>query len=124
MLSGLGPQEQLRAHGIEVLRDSPGVGKNLQEHASTQVKAYVSIKTANQEFNLLGKLKYGAQFLLDRSGYTYTGVGLVRTRSDALVQGRARPPQPSLPRALKPNVRFRLVMLPIGSDEFTCRGIM
>jgi choline dehydrogenase len=85
MLSGIGPQEQLRAHGIEVLHDSPGVGQNLQEHASTQVKAYVNIKTANQEFNLLGKLKYGAQFLLDRSGYatyTYTGVALVRTRPE------------------------------------------
>lgn len=85
MLSGIGPQEQLRSHGIEVLHDSPGVGRNLQEHASTQVKAYVNIKTANQEFNLLGKLKYGAQFLLDRSGYatyTYTGVGLIRTRPE------------------------------------------
>ncbi|WP_432349996.1 GMC family oxidoreductase N-terminal domain-containing protein (plasmid) [Shinella yambaruensis] len=83
MLSGIGPQEQLRRHGIEVLHHSPGVGRNLQEHASTQVKAYVNIKTANQEFNLLGKLKYGLQFLFDRSGYatyTYTGVGLVRTQ--------------------------------------------
>ena len=83
MLSGIGPAAQLRAHGIEVLHDSPGVGRNLQEHASTQVKAFVNIKTANQEFNLLGKLKYGIQFLLDRSGYatyTYTGMGLVRTQ--------------------------------------------
>lgn len=83
MLSGIGPQEQLRQHGIEVLHHSPGVGRNLQEHASTQVKAYVNIKTANQEFNLLGKLKYGLQFIFDRSGYatyTYTGVGLVRTQ--------------------------------------------
>jgi choline dehydrogenase len=85
MLSGIGPVEQLRSHGIVVLRDSPGVGRNLQEHASTQVKALVNIKTANQEFNLLGKLKYGAQFLLDRSGYatyTYTGVALVKTRPE------------------------------------------
>lgn len=85
MLSGIGPQDQLRQHGIEVLHHSPGVGRNLQEHASTQVKAYVNIKTANQEFNLLGKLKYGLQFIFDRSGYatyTYTGVGLVRTRPE------------------------------------------
>lgn len=83
MLSGIGPQEQLRSHGIEVLHHSPGVGRNLQEHASTQVKAYVNVKTANQEFNLLGKMKYGLQFIFDRSGYatyTYTGVGLVRTQ--------------------------------------------
>ncbi|AZO73440.1 MAG: choline dehydrogenase [Mesorhizobium sp.] len=85
MLSGIGPAEQLEAHGIPVLKDSPGVGRNLQEHASTQVKAYVNVKTPNQEFNLLGILKYGAQFLLSRSGYatyTYTGMGMVRTRPD------------------------------------------
>jgi len=85
MLSGIGPAAELRAHGIGVLQDSPGVGQNLQEHASTQVKALVNVKTANQEFNLLGKLKYGTQFLLDRSGYatyTYTGVALVRTRPE------------------------------------------
>lgn len=85
MLSGIGPENQLRKHGIEVLHHSPGVGRNLQEHPSTQVKAYVNIKTANQEFNLLGKLKYAMQFIFDRSGYatyTYTGVGLVRTRPE------------------------------------------
>src|SRR5690606_13825641 len=32
MLSGLGPAEDLRAHGIEVVRDLPRVGANLQEH--------------------------------------------------------------------------------------------
>jgi choline dehydrogenase-like flavoprotein len=32
MLSGIGPGEHLRAHGIEVMRDLPGVGQNLQDH--------------------------------------------------------------------------------------------
>ncbi len=32
MLSGIGPAEELRALGIEVLRDAPGVGRNLQDH--------------------------------------------------------------------------------------------
>jgi choline dehydrogenase len=31
-LSGIGPAAELRAHGIEVLRDLPGVGENLQDH--------------------------------------------------------------------------------------------
>lgn len=82
MLSGIGPADQLRMLGINVIHDSPGVGRNLQEHPSTQVKAYVNVKTANQEFNALGILKYGLQFLLNRSGfatYTYTGTGLIRT---------------------------------------------
>ncbi|SEO36056.1 choline dehydrogenase [Paracoccus alcaliphilus] len=85
MLSGIGPARDLRDHGIQVIHDSAGVGGNLQEHPSTQVKAYVNVKTANQEFNLRGMLKYGLQFLFDRSGYatyTYTGIGLVRTRPE------------------------------------------
>ncbi|MEX0406743.1 choline dehydrogenase [Aquibium sp. LZ166] len=32
MLSGIGPADELAAHGIEVIHDLPGVGKNLQDH--------------------------------------------------------------------------------------------
>ena len=32
MLSGVGPGEELKRHGIEVLQDLPGVGRNLQDH--------------------------------------------------------------------------------------------
>ena len=32
MLSGIGPAEHLRAQGIEVLINRPGVGSNLQDH--------------------------------------------------------------------------------------------
>jgi choline dehydrogenase len=31
-LSGVGPATELRAHGIDVVRDLPGVGENLQDH--------------------------------------------------------------------------------------------
>jgi choline dehydrogenase len=32
MLSGIGPADELRKHGIGVLQDAPGVGGNLQDH--------------------------------------------------------------------------------------------
>jgi len=32
MLSGIGPAAELAAHGIDVIHDLPGVGKNLQDH--------------------------------------------------------------------------------------------
>ncbi len=32
MLSGIGPAEELKRHGIEVVCDLPGVGENLQDH--------------------------------------------------------------------------------------------
>jgi choline dehydrogenase len=38
MLSGIGPAEQLRAQGIDVIVDSPGVGANLSEHANVSME--------------------------------------------------------------------------------------
>ena len=32
MLSGIGPADQLRMHGIEVVHELEGVGRNLQDH--------------------------------------------------------------------------------------------
>ncbi|KAI9718202.1 MAG: hypothetical protein M1812_004192 [Candelaria pacifica] len=32
LLSGVGPEAELRSHGIDVLKDLPGVGKNLHDH--------------------------------------------------------------------------------------------
>ena len=37
MLSGVGPEEHLSAHGIDVVHDLQGVGKNLQDHPATVV---------------------------------------------------------------------------------------
>jgi choline dehydrogenase len=37
MLSGIGPAEHLRLHGIEVLLDRPAVGENLSDHAATEL---------------------------------------------------------------------------------------
>ena len=37
MLSGVGPAEHLRSLGIELVHDSPGVGKNLRDHPSAAV---------------------------------------------------------------------------------------
>ena len=32
MLSGIGPADELRRHGIDVVHELPGVGRNLQDH--------------------------------------------------------------------------------------------
>ncbi len=37
MLSGVGPGEHLREHGIEVISDVPEVGRNLQDHAAVML---------------------------------------------------------------------------------------
>jgi len=38
MLSGIGPADELLRHGINVITDLPGVGQNLQDHASVVVQ--------------------------------------------------------------------------------------
>ncbi|MDE2402226.1 MAG: GMC family oxidoreductase N-terminal domain-containing protein [Burkholderiales bacterium] len=37
-LSGVGPAEELRAHGIPVVHDLPGVGENLQDHPDVIIR--------------------------------------------------------------------------------------
>jgi choline dehydrogenase-like flavoprotein len=51
MLSGIGPAEQLRKHGIPVVVDLPGVGQNLQDHV--QVPFVFRTKTARPNPQLL-----------------------------------------------------------------------
>ena len=37
LLSGIGPSEQLRAFGVDLVKDLPGVGKNLRDHPQVSV---------------------------------------------------------------------------------------
>ncbi|MDB2397243.1 GMC family oxidoreductase N-terminal domain-containing protein [Planktomarina temperata] len=68
-LSGIGPADLLRSHGIEVIRDAP-VGENLQDHLQIRVVFKVNgTQTLNTLANsLFGRLKIGAEYLLNRSG--------------------------------------------------------
>ena len=38
MLSGIGPADQLKAHGIGVIADVPGVGQNFQDHLKLSIR--------------------------------------------------------------------------------------
>lgn len=57
MLSGIGPAEHLRAHGVPVLLDASGVGAGLQDHPTVALNFSTSrrdtLKTADSIFNLL-----------------------------------------------------------------------
>ncbi|SIT79540.1 choline dehydrogenase [Pontibaca methylaminivorans] len=69
MLSGIGPQMQLREHGIEVLADRPGVGANLHDHLEIYIQMAASQPiTLFKHWNLFGKGRIGLQWLLTRSG--------------------------------------------------------
>ena len=47
MLSGIGPADHLRAHGIDPVLDAPGVGANLADHVD------VSIQYASDRLDLV-----------------------------------------------------------------------
>jgi choline dehydrogenase len=64
MLSGIGPAAHLRAHGIDVVRDSPHVGRNLQDHANAMVGIDVNVSTYNVEISRGKMLKHGLNWLV------------------------------------------------------------
>jgi len=68
--SGIGPGGHLREHGVDVVRDAPGVGGNLQDHL--QIRAVFKVrnaKTLNTLANsLAGKARIGLEYLLRRTG--------------------------------------------------------
>lgn len=69
MLSGVGPADQLRRHGIAVTHDLPGVGHNLQDHLELYVQ-YECTKpiTLYSVENPLYKAKVGVEWFMFRSG--------------------------------------------------------
>jgi choline dehydrogenase len=69
LLSGIGPAEELLAHGIAVKADRPGVGRNLQDHLEVYVQ-YECLQpiTLNAKFGLLSKARVGAEWLFLKRG--------------------------------------------------------
>jgi choline dehydrogenase len=69
-LSGVGPGELLRSHGVEVRHELPGVGENLQDHL--QIRTVFKIQgapTLNERVhNPLWKAWMGLEYVLFRKG--------------------------------------------------------
>ena len=83
LLSGIGPADHLDEHGIDVVRDSPGVGRNLQDHLLVglvyECVEPISLEDAESLWNF-------AKYLLFKRGPFTSNVGeagaFVRTASD------------------------------------------
>jgi choline dehydrogenase len=76
LLSGLGPADHLREHGLAVVADLPGVGSNLQDHHEVPVIAASTGKTGyfGQDRGW-PMLRNGLQYLMFNSGpVTTTGI--------------------------------------------------
>jgi choline dehydrogenase len=87
MLSGIGPEQELRSHGIAVVRDLPGVGENLQDHLEVYVQ-----HASTQPVSVAPAMKWrnrpwvGFRWLFFRSGPGATnhfeGGGFVRSNDE------------------------------------------
>jgi choline dehydrogenase len=83
MLSGIGPTEEIRGHGLQVVHELPGVGQNLQEHPVAAITARcsrpLSMLAAESRVNLL-------RYFVFRSGMLATNGAeagaFLRTRAD------------------------------------------
>jgi choline dehydrogenase len=106
MLSGVGPGKQLRQHGIEMVLERPGIGKNLHDHLQLRAVFKVSgVKTLNTIYHsVLGRIGLGLEYAFLRRGplaMAPSQLGLF-TRSD-----------PSRERA---NIQFHVQ--PLSLDRF------
>ncbi|WP_413992356.1 GMC family oxidoreductase [Labrys okinawensis] len=86
-LSGIGPPDHLRALGVKLVADLPGVGENLQDHLVAGLKQKItqpiSFMRGTEWHNVA---RYFVQYLLTRSGpAAYHGVeaiAFLRSRKD------------------------------------------
>lgn len=92
MLSGIGPGDMLRRHGIDVVKDVPGVGRNLQDHPGVYLNYAVDRPTYNSLQGPLNKAWHGLTWLLAGRGPATTPGALAM----AFVRSTAAAPWPDL----------------------------
>jgi choline dehydrogenase len=91
-LSGIGPGHALQEHGLDVVRDLPGVGENLQEHPGCHLVNAVAAHTLNDAAKGLAGLGEVLKLAFARSGALTTGIG----HAQAFVKSREGLPAPNL----------------------------
>jgi choline dehydrogenase len=107
-LSGIGPADELRTHGIEVAHDLPGVGENLQDHLEFyfQMECLQPV-TLFSVMNLFSKGLIGARWLLAKNGLGATNhfesCGFIRSR----------------PGIAYPDIQFHFLPLAVAYDGST-----
>lgn len=67
LLSGIGPADELRAQGVQVAVELPGVGKNLQDHLMVGV-SYEEKEGLAGHVSPLNLLRWWGRYAIDRSG--------------------------------------------------------
>ena len=109
-LSGVGPAELLGAHGIDVVQDLPGVGRNLQDHLEVYIQYACTQPVSMQPHLALWKRPWiGLQWLFRRGpGATnhFEAGGFIRSNDDVAY----------------PNLMFHFLPIAIRYDGSTPSG--
>jgi choline dehydrogenase len=85
-LSGIGPAQELRSHGIEVLHDNPEVGRNLQDHPLVSLRFACRRPVSLFRYTRFPRKAWaGIQWFANRSGITASNnfevAAYIRSRS-------------------------------------------
>jgi len=104
-VSGIGPADELRSHGIEVLHDNPEVGNNLQDHPLVSLR-FASKRPVSlfRHTRFPRKAFAGIQWFANKSGITASN------NFEVAAYIRSRPGVP------KPN--FKLEFFPLALSPF------
>ncbi len=86
-LSGIGPNELLKKHNINIIKNNYNVGKNLQDHVGINYYYKANEPTLNSVLGTrIGQLIAGLRFLVNKSGPLTLSVnqmgGIVRSSND------------------------------------------
>jgi len=105
-LSGIGPGDWLAEQGIAVVHDTPGVGRNLQDHLQQRAIFKVhGVKTLNETYHsLVGRALMGAEYALFQTG------PLTMAPSQLGIFTRSSPDHE------RPNIQFHVQ--PLSLDKF------
>lgn len=87
MVSGIGPADELKRHGISVRVGLEGVGKNLQDHLQARPVFKCSVPTINTEIgSLFRQGLIAVRYAISRTGpmtmAASLGTGFLKTRAD------------------------------------------
>ncbi len=109
MLSGIGPQAELRQHRIPRLLVREGVGANLQDHLEIYLQQQIDPPISlHRHVSLPGQLRAGAEWLL-----TGTGIG---ASNHFETGGFLRSAAPGLPAPDYPDIQFHFLPLAVRYD--------
>ena len=113
-LSGVGPGDLLRDHGIAVVQDLPGVGENLQDHYVMTMSWRLKAGTIS-----VNELTKGARFVGETIKYVFQRKGLL-TLSAAHIAAFVK----SRPDLSGPDIQYHILPATMDTEKFVREGKM